>query len=179
MFAKTALISFFLGRNQETIAETTARGATHVATPKVLAQAIDIVTLCVTTSEVVESLIYGDDGILAGFNEGAVVIDYGTSIPALTQKVGADLATKSAGMIDAPLGCTPTHAKGARLNTMAVGEIETFETVKPVLDVQGKNFFDLGALDAGQTTKLINNFMGMTTACTMSQVFAVVQKKGR
>ena len=60
---------------------------------------------------------------------------------------------------------------------MAAGEIETFETVKPVLDVQGKNFFDLGALDAGQTTKLINNFMGMTTACTISQVFAVVQKK--
>ena len=60
---------------------------------------------------------------------------------------------------------------------MAAGEIETFETVKPVLDVQGKIFFDLGALDAGHTTKLINNFMGMTTACTISQVFAVVQKK--
>lgn len=98
MFAKTALISLFFGRNQEIIAETTARGATQVATPKALAQAIDIVTLSVTTSEVVESLIYGDDGIRAGFNEGAVIIDYGTSIPASTQKVGADLATKSVGM---------------------------------------------------------------------------------
>ena len=166
------------GRNQDAIAETTARGATQVATPRALAQASDIVMLCVTTSEVVESLIYGDDGILAGINEGAVVIDYGTSIPASTQKSGADLATKGAGMIDAPLGRSPTHAKDGLLNIMAAGEMETYEKVKPVLDVQGENVFHLGALGAGHTTKLINNFMGMTTACTMSQAFAVAQKAG-
>ncbi len=166
------------GRNQDAIAETTTRGATQVATPRALAQASDIVMLCVTTSEVVESLIYGDDGILAGINEGAVVIDYGTSIPASTQKIGADLATKGAGMIDAPLGRSPTHAKDGLLNIMAAGEMETYEKVKPVLDVQGENVFHLGALGAGHTTKLINNFMGMTTACTMSQAFAVAQKAG-
>ncbi|MDA7474905.1 NAD(P)-dependent oxidoreductase [Planktomarina temperata] len=166
------------GRNQDAIAETTARGATQVATPRALAQASDIVMLCVTTSEVVESLIYGDDGILAGINEGAVVIDYGTSIPASTQKIGADLATKGAGMIDAPLGRSPTHAKDGLLNIMAAGEMETYEKIKPVLDVQGENVFHLGALGAGHTTKLINNFMGMTTACTMSQAFAVAQKAG-
>ncbi|MDA8685363.1 hypothetical protein N9L81_06770, partial [Planktomarina temperata] len=44
--------------------------------------------------------------------------------------------------------------------------------------VQGENVFHLGALGAGHTTKLINNFMGMTTACTMSQAFAVAQKAG-
>ncbi|MDB9810695.1 NAD(P)-dependent oxidoreductase [Planktomarina temperata] len=166
------------GRNQDAIAETITRGATQVATPRALAQASDIVMLCVTTSEVVESLIYGDDGILAGINEGAVVIDYGTSIPASTQKIGADLATKGAGMIDAPLGRSPTHAKDGLLNIMAAGEMETYEKIKPVLDVQGENVFHLGALGAGHTTKLINNFMGMTTACTMSQAFAVAQKAG-
>ena len=166
------------GRNKDAIAETTARGATQVATPKALAEASDIVMLCVTTSEVVESLIYGDDGILAGIKEGAVVIDYGTSIPASTQKIGADLAAKGAGMLDAPLGRSPMHAKDGLLNIMAAGDMKTYEKVKPVLDVQGENVFYLGALGAGHTTKLINNFMGMTTACTMSQAFAVAQKAG-
>ena len=166
------------GRNQDAIAETTARGATQVATPKALAEASDIVMLCVTTSEVVESLIYGDDGILAGIKEGAVVIDYGTSIPASTQKIGADLAAKGAGMLDAPLGRSPMHAKDGLLNIMAAGDMETYEKVKPVLDVQGENVFHLGALGAGHTTKLINNFMGMTTAVTMSQAFAVAKQAG-
>lgn len=107
-----------------------------------------------------------------------VVIDYGSSISALTQKIGADLAIKGAGMIGAPLGRTPTHAKDGLLNTMAVCEIETYEKVKPVLDVQGENVFQLGALDAWHTTKPNNNFMCMTTACTMSQAFVVVQKAG-
>ncbi|MGH1575799.1 NAD(P)-dependent oxidoreductase [Planktotalea sp.] len=167
-----------MGRNKAAVAKTTARGAVEVSTPKELAAASDIVMLCVTTSEVVESLIYGDDGILAGIKEGAVVIDYGTSIPASTQKIGADLAAKGAGMIDAPLGRTPAHAKDGLLNIMAAGDMETYEKVKPVLDVQGENVFHLGALGAGHTTKLINNFMGMTTACTMSQAFAVAKKAG-
>lgn len=166
------------GRNQDAIGECTARGATQVATPKALAEASDIVMLCVTTSEVVESLIYGEDGILLGIKEGAVVIDYGTSIPASTQKIGADLAAKGAGMLDAPLGRSPMHAKDGLLNIMAAGDMDTYEKVKPVLDVQGENVFHLGPLGAGHTTKLINNFMGMTTACTMSQAFAVAQKAG-
>ncbi len=167
-----------LARNSATTAEAIARGAKEAATPKALAEASDIIMLCVTTSDVVESLIYGDDGILAGVKEGAVVIDYGTSIPASTQKIGADLAAKGAGMLDAPLGRTPMHAKDGLLNIMAAGDKSTFDKVKPVLDEQGENVFYLGALGAGHTTKLINNFMGMTTVCAMSQAFAVADKAG-
>lgn len=167
-----------MGRNREAVAATVNRGAVEVKTPLKLAEQSDIVMLCVTTSEVVESLIYGDDGILAGIRDGAVVIDFGTSIPASTRKIGADLATKGAGMVDAPLGRTPAHAKDGLLNIMAGGEIDTFEKVKPVLDVLGENVFHLGELGSGHVTKLINNFMGMTTACTMSQAFALADRAG-
>ena len=167
-----------MGRNKDAVARAVTGGATEVTSPKDLAAASDIIMLCVTTSEVVEGLIFGDDGILAGIKEGAVVIDYGTSIPASTRKIGAALAEKGAGMIDAPLGRTPAHAKDGLLNIMAAGDKGTFEKVKPVLDVQGENVFYVGALGAGHTTKLINNFMGMTTVCTMSQAFAVADRAG-
>ncbi len=167
-----------MGRNKDAVAATVARGATEVSTTKAMAEASDIVMLCVTTSKVVEGLIYGEDGILAGIKEGATVIDFGTSIPASTRKIGADLAAKGAGMIDAPLGRTPAHAKDGLLNIMAAGDMATYEKVKPVLDVLGENVFHLGDLGAGHVTKLINNFMGMTTVCTMSQAFAVAKQSG-
>ena len=167
-----------MGRNKQAVAVTTARGAREVTTPREMAEMSDIVMLCVTTSEVVESLIYGDDGILAGIKEGAVVIDFGTSIPASTRKIGADLAAKGAGMIDAPLGRTPAHAKDGLLNIMAAGDEDTYLKVKPILDLLGENVFYLGALGAGHVTKLINNFMGMTTVCTMSQAFAIARRAG-
>ena len=64
------------------------------------------------------------------------------------------------------------------MNIMVAGDKATFDKVKPVLDEQGENVFYLGALGAGHVTKLINNFMGMTTVCTMSQAFAVADRAG-
>jgi 3-hydroxyisobutyrate dehydrogenase len=153
-----------------------SRGGRAVESPKELAEASDVIMLCVTTSEVVESLVYGDEGILAGIKQGSVLIDYGTSIPSSTQKIGVDLSKKGAGMIDAPLGRTPAHARDGLLNIMAAGERNTFDKVKTILEVQGENVFYLGDLGAGHVTKLINNFMGMTTVCAMSQAFAIAQR---
>lgn len=164
--------------NKDAVERCVARGANTASTGKALAEQSDIVMFCLTTSEIVEKVVYAEDGVLAGMKEGAVLIDFGTSIPASTRKIGADLAAKGAGMIDAPLGRTPAHAKDGLLNIMASGDMETFNKVKPVLDDQGENVFHLGALGAGHTTKLINNFMGMTTVCAMSQAFAVAEKAG-
>ncbi|MEL6662362.1 MAG: NAD(P)-dependent oxidoreductase [Pseudomonadota bacterium] len=168
-----------LDLNQEAVDAVLARGnAVQAKTPKELAEKSDIVELCVTTSEVVEELVYGEDGILAGIKDGSVLIDFGTSIPASTQKIGADLAKKGAGMIDAPLGRTPAHAKDGLLNIMAAGDKATFDEYEPILKEQGENVFYLGKLGSGHVTKLINNFMGMTTVCAMSQAFAAAELAG-
>lgn len=164
--------------NQDAVAACVARGANAASSAKELAASADIVMLCLTTSNIVEKVVYGEEGIIAGIKEGAVLVDFGTSIPASTRKIGADLAAKGVGMIDAPLGRTPAHAKDGLLNIMAAGDIDTFNKVKPVLEEQGENVFHLGALGAGHTTKLVNNFMGMTTVCAMSQAFAVADRAG-
>jgi 3-hydroxyisobutyrate dehydrogenase-like beta-hydroxyacid dehydrogenase len=164
--------------NPQAVAAVVARGARVASSAAELAAASDIIMLCLTTSKVVESLVYAPDGILAGIKPGAVLIDFGTSIPASTRKIGADLASRGAGMVDAPLGRTPAHAKEGKLNIMASGDKNVFDKVKPILEMQGENVFYLGALGAGHTTKLINNFMGMTTVTAMSQAFAVAERAG-
>ena len=165
--------------NKDAVAAVLASGnASEASSGKELAEKSDIVMLCLTTSEVVEKVVYGDSGILAGMSAGKTLIDFGTSIPASTKKIGADLAAIGAGMVDAPLGRTPAHAKDGLLNIMAAGDKETFEKVKPVLEDQGENVFYLGALGSGHVTKLVNNFMGMTTVATMSQAFAVAKRAG-
>ena len=152
--------------------------ASEASSPKELAEKADIVQFCLTTSAVVEKIVYGEDGVLAGIKEGSVLIDFGTSIPASTKKIGADLAKKGVGMIDAPLGRTPAHAKDGLLNIMAAGDKATFDKYESMLKEQGENVFYLGALGAGHTTKLINNFMGMTTVTAMSQAFAAAELAG-
>jgi len=168
-----------MARKQDVIDKVLARGNAILAkSPKELAEKSDIVELCVTTSNVVESLVYGDDGLLAGMKEETVLIDFGTSIPESTKKIGADLAKKGIGMIDAPLGRTPAHATEGKLNIMAAGDKATFDKYESMLKEQGENVFYLGALGSGHTTKLINNFMGMTSVVAMSQAFAAAKLAG-
>ena len=165
--------------NQEAVDRVLARGhASQASSPKELAEKSDIVQFCLTTSAVVEKIVYGENGIMEGIKEGSVLIDFGTSIPASTKKIGADLAAKGVGMIDAPLGRTPAHAKDGLLNIMAAGDKATFDKYESMLKEQGENVFYLGALGAGHTTKLINNFMGMTTVTAMSQAFAAAKLAG-
>lgn len=148
------------------------RGATEVATAREVAAASDIIMLCMDTSASVEARMHGDDGVLAGLKKGAVVIDFGTSLPASTRNLADEAAALSAAYLDAPLGRTPAHAKDGLLNIMAAGDKQAFDKVEAVLKDLGENVFHLGASGSGHTIKLINNFFGMTIANAMSEAFA-------
>ncbi len=80
--------------------------------------------------------------------------------------------------MDAPLGRTPAFALEGKLNIMAAGAEADYQRVEPVLKDLGENVFHVGALGAGHTLKLINNFFAMTTACAMSEAFAMADKAG-
>jgi 3-hydroxyisobutyrate dehydrogenase-like beta-hydroxyacid dehydrogenase len=171
-------LTVIANRARKNIDAAVSRGATEVSTAAELAAASDIVMLCMDTSANVEARIYGDDGILAGVKPGAIIIDFGTSLPASTKKIGADLEKKGAAYLDAPLGRTPDHAREGKLNIMCAGDKAAFEKVRPLLDVLGENVFHLGPLGSGHTIKLINNFFAMTTACAMSEAFAMADRAG-
>jgi 3-hydroxyisobutyrate dehydrogenase-like beta-hydroxyacid dehydrogenase len=165
-------------RNRKGVEACVARGATEAASGRALAEASDIVMLCMGTSASVEGRIYGEDGILAGAKSGTTIIDFGTSLPGSTRKIGADAAGKGVRYMDAPLGRTPSHGREGKLNVMAAGDQSVYAQVKPVLDDLGENVFHVGPLGAGHTLKLINNFYAMTTAMAMSEAFAMADLAG-
>lgn len=165
-------------RNRKPIEEAVARRAVEVKSPAEVAQKSEIVMLCVDTSAAVETVMNGEAGVLAGLQKGSVVIDFGTSIPGGTRALALACEEKGASMMDAPLGRTPAQAVDGLLNIMAAGTVADFERVKPVLDDLGENVFHVGPIGAGHTLKLINNFVGMTMACAMSEAFAVADLAG-
>ena len=165
-------------RNRTGLDAAISRGATEAATAKEVAEASDIIMLCMGTSDHVEGRMRGDDGVIAGLSNGKVVIDFGTSLPGSTKALGKEVAAAGGQMLDAPLGRTPSHAKDGLLNIMGAGDKATFDRVRPVLDDLGENVFHLGDLGAGHTLKLINNFFAMTTANSMAEAFAMADKAG-
>lgn len=171
-------LTIMANKSREAVDAAVARGANEVKTPKEIAQASDIVMLCMDTSNSVEGRMYGEDGVIAGLSSEKVVIDFGTSLPASTVKIGSDVTKCGASYLDSPIGRTPAHARDGLLNLMCSGDKAGFEKAEPVLNDLGENVFYLGALGSGHTIKLINNFFGMTVANAMAEAFAMADKMG-
>ncbi|HEX2528709.1 MAG TPA: NAD(P)-dependent oxidoreductase [Geminicoccus sp.] len=165
-------------RSRTAVDAAVGRGATEVKTAREVAAHSDVVMLCMDTSASVEARMLGPDGIIEGVKSGALVIDFGTSLPDSTKRLAPMVAAKGATYMDAPLGRTPSHAKEGKLNIMAAGDPAAFERAKPIFADLGENVFHVGPLGAGHTLKLINNFFAMTTACAMSEAFAMADKAG-
>lgn len=165
-------------RDRTEIDKALARGATEAVTAKALAEQTDIVMLCVGTSDQVEGRMRGPDGVMAGLAAGKVVIDFGTSLPASTKVLGAEVAALGSNYLDAPLGRTPQHALEGALNIMCAGDEAAFAQVKSVLDDLAENVFHLGALGNGHTIKLINNFFGQNMANALAEAFVMADVAG-
>ncbi len=165
-------------RNRAPLEDLVQKGAREATSPRAIAEASDVIILCVTGSPQVEQCIYGDDGIIAGCRSGSIVIDCSTAEPTSTDRIAADLNQKGVTLVDAPLARTPVEAEEGRLNTMVGADDEVFEQVKPVLEAFCENIFHVGGPGAGHKVKLVNNFLAMSQAAMTAEAFCACAATG-
>lgn len=148
-------------RNRAPIDSLVSMGATEVASPKELAQACDVIHLCLSNSPQVESVFHGADGLLAGAREGLIVIDATTADPVSTMALSTALGAKGGTFVDAPLGRTPKEAEAGTLDAMVGCDAVTFAKIKPILDCWAGNITHVGPTGNGHKMKLLMNFISM------------------
>ncbi len=155
-----------------------SRGAKAAATPREIAAASEVVILSLTTAEVVEKVVLGDDGVLAGLRPGAILIDTSTCAPDTTARIAAAVAAKGCRYADAPLTRTPKEAEEGRLNTMVGADAETLALIKPVLAAFAENILHIGPVGSGHKLKLINNFILLTATTVLAEAVATARSAG-
>lgn len=165
-------------RKREAVEDLISRGAIEVTTPKEMAEACDIVFLCVTGSPQVEGTIRGETGILAGLQPGAIVVDCSTSDPVSTLTLATELEAAGGHLADAPLSRTPKEAWEGTLDAMVGASPEVFDRIKPVIDTWAGVVVHLGPVGLGHKMKLINNFLGMGYGVLYSEALAIARKSG-
>ena len=165
-------------RNRTPVEHLVSLGAREARTPREVAQACDIVHLCVTGSPQVESVIRGPDGVAAADKPGLIVIDCSTSNPVSTLALGDELRARGMTLVDAPLSRTPKEAEEGTLDTMVGADAQTFATIEPVLRCWAGNVVHLGPLGLGHKMKLINNFVAMGYAALFAEALAIARKAG-
>ena len=168
-----------MGHNRrEPVERLIAMGADEVQTPAELRSRCDIIILCVTTSDAVENIVSGENGLLVGGDNPFLLIDCGTSRPDSTLKLGKILEANGCSMMDVPLGKSSAAAEEGTLNMMAGGSDADFQRAKPLLETMSENLFHVGGLSIGHRIKLINNGYSMAVACLAAEAMATARAGG-
>lgn len=165
-------------RNRAPVDDLIARGAVEAASPRAMAEACDIIHLCLSNSAQVEGVVRGPDGILASGKAGLVVIDATTADPVSTLALGDEMAAQGMTLIDAPLGRTPKEAEAGTLDAMVGASPEDFARVRPVIECWAGNINHVGGPGAGHQMKLVMNFISMGYAALYSEALVMAVKSG-
>lgn len=131
-------------------------GAHRGSTPAEVAAGSDIVVVCVTDSPQVEEVLFDENGLVAGFREGTLVIDCSSISPLATREFATRLAPHNVRWVDAPVSGGSEGALKGTLSIMVGGTEEDVERARPVLGAMGSLITHVGELGAGQWTKAIN-----------------------
>jgi 2-hydroxy-3-oxopropionate reductase len=160
-------------RSPEKAEELGKKGAAVAATPREVAQNSDVVITMLPDSPQVREVVAGEDGVLEGISDGALLIDMSTISPVVTEELAEALKEKGASMLDAPVSGGDVGAIEGTLSIMVGGEEADFQRAKPLFEAMGETITHVGPTGAGQVTKAANQVVVALTIEAVSEALVL------
>ncbi|WP_418609094.1 NAD(P)-dependent oxidoreductase [Gluconobacter cerinus] len=131
--------------------------------PRAIAEAADVIILCVPNDAAENQSLQGENGMLAGISAGKLVLDTSTVSPEQALALAKIAAENGFVVLDAPMSGSTPEAETGDLVMLVGGDAETVERAKPILDVVGKLTIHAGPPGSAARLKLVvNGVMGAT-----------------
>ncbi|SPE32373.1 tartronate semialdehyde reductase, NADH-dependent [Burkholderiales bacterium] len=134
-------------------------GGKPCANGKEVAQQANIIITMVPDTPHVQSALFDAGGIAQGLSRGKIVVDMSSISPIATKEFAKRIEDLGCQYLDAPVSGGQIGAKNATLSIMVGGAEQTFEKVKPLLELMGKNITLVGKNGDGQTAKVANQII--------------------
>ena len=154
------------------------KGARWADTPRALAESCAVVLSCLPGPADVEKVVYGTDGLMAGWKKGDIYVDMSTNSPSTIRRVAEDAGPKGIEVLDAPVSGGVRGAEEGTLAIMVGGAPQTLEKVRQILEAMGNNIFHVGDVGCGNIVKLINNLISITSCAVTAEGFALGARAG-
>lgn len=143
-----------------------------------IAKHSDLIILCLPDTSIVETLLWGDNGLNEYLSDGHIIIDCGTSHPLKTIEFHKRFDAVKIQFLDAPVSGMEQRAMDGTLTTMAGGSIDLFDRVKPVLECFSKTLVYMGGPGCGQLAKVINNVLFNISCAAIGELLPLAVKIG-
>jgi 3-hydroxyisobutyrate dehydrogenase len=165
-------------RSPEKCAPLVQAGAHQASSPESLARDGEIIMLCVSDTAAVQELVSRADGLLAGLSAGKIVVDFSSIAPAATRELAAQIKSKGAHWVDAPVSGGVVGAEAGTLVVMAGGDGDIIDGLHPVLAALAQRVTHMGPTGAGQVSKICNQLIVAANAVLIAEAVALAEKSG-
>jgi 3-hydroxyisobutyrate dehydrogenase-like beta-hydroxyacid dehydrogenase len=139
----------------------------------------EVVFTMVADDTALESLVFGENGILTSLASGAVHVSLSTISVALSDKLATEHARAGQGYLAAPVFGRPEAAEAARLAVVVGGAEALVQKCKPLFEAMGPKLFVVGERPSmANVVKLSGNFLIATVLESLSEALAFARKSG-
>ena len=152
--------------------------ATVCTSARGVAERADVVFTMVPDTPDVESALFAENGVAAGLSKGKIVVDMSSISPIATKAFAQRINAIGCDYLDAPVSGGEVGAKNATLSIMVGGPQATFDAVKPLFELMGKNITRVGANGDGQTAKVANQIIVALTIEAVGEALLFAARAG-
>lgn len=165
-------------RTQSKIRALVDAGAVAAPTPRDVAAQCDCVCLCLLDGDAVETVAFGDDGLVHG-SRLRWLVDHSSISPERTRGFARRLEHAGAARwIDAPVSGGVPGAQAGTLAVMAGGDAAAVDAVRPLLAAYASRVTHLGASGSGQVAKLCNQIIFATGVLAVAEAIGLAERSG-
>lgn len=155
-----------------------AAGIETEASIAALAAAVDVVFLSLPDSSVIESVAFGDGGLVSSLRAGQVVVDLSTAAPSSSVRIHSRLAEQDVVFLDAGISGGAAAAEKGTLTLMVGGDASALQRTRPILETFSTGVHHLGAPGSGHTAKVLNNFLNGVSLAATAEVMVAAKRAG-
>ena len=154
------------------------RGATSAASPKEMAEKVDLIITCLPSPTVCATVMESEDGIIAGLSKGKVWLEMSTTDESEVIRLVNIVRAKGAMAMDCPVSGGCHRAASGNISIFAGGERDVFERVLPILTTMGRRILHTGPIGSASVLKVVTNYLCTVHLAALAEAFAVAKKAG-
>ena len=167
-----------LGYRRSAMDEFVEAGGIRAASPAAIAQEADIVFSCLPSSEALDEVVQGANGLARAARPGQIVIELGSHPVPDKQRQVAPLAAKGAIFIDGEVSGTPGMVAARKGVIYLAGDEPACRKAERVVAGFADSCLYFGAFGAASRVKLVNNLLVAIHIAATAEAMALGLKAG-
>jgi 3-hydroxyisobutyrate dehydrogenase-like beta-hydroxyacid dehydrogenase len=159
--------------------ELAKQGARVGGSPRETAAGVEVLITMLADDTAVESVMFGDQGALAGLGRGAIHASMSTIGHTLSRRLHTEHQSRGQSYIAAPVFGRPDAAQAGKLWIVTAGPAQDIERCRALFEAMGQGIEIVGDdPPRANVVKLAGNFILASAIEAMGEAFALVRKYG-